>query len=428
MRRLLLLGGLIYGLILVSLTMRSGELLALAIPLVVYLGAGLLYEPQEPQLTVARSLSTDRVSPGTPVTVKLSITNEGPSLECVLLEDLLPSELDLVEGESRVLTPLARGAVVELAYTVSGLRGSYHFSDAQVTASDRFGLFRRRVIISAPGRLLVLPRVLKLQRIPIRPRRTRVYSGLIPARQGGAGVEFFEVRAYQPGDPMRWINWRANARHPGAFFANAFEQERVADVGLILDVRRRSNVWSSGDSLFEHAVEATAALAESFLNDGNRVGLLMYGGFVDWTFPGYGKVQRERILQALARAELGDSLVFDKLEHLPTRLFPAHSQLVLISPLFEDDVQMLVRLRARGYQLLVISPDPVDFEAKRLRRKPSVELAARIARLERGLLIRWLWQAGIRVLDWQVDAPFDQVAHASLGRVPLWYRAVGVSP
>jgi hypothetical protein len=29
-------------------------------------------------------------------------------------------------------------------------------------------------------------------------------------------------------------------------------------------------------------------------------------------------------------------------------------------------------------------------------------------------------------VDWQVGRPFDQVVHASLGRLPLWYRAVGV--
>lgn len=428
MRRLLLLSSLIYGLILVALGLRSGSLLALVIPLVVYLGAGLLSAPEPPQLTVTRQMSDDRVAPDTPVTITLSVSNAGPALAGVLIEDIVPAGLEMVEGETQLFTPLAAGQSVELTYTVRGTRGSFHFDDVRVTADDSFSLFRRQTTVSAPSRLLVLPRVLRLRRIPIRPRSTRVYSGLIPARQGGAGVEFFEVRTYQPGDPLRWVNWRANARHPDTFFTNDFEQERVADVGLILDVRRRSNVWAKNDSLFEHAVEATAALAETFLNDGNRVGLLLYGGLLNRTLPGYGKVQRERILQALARAELGDSLIFERLEYLPTRLFPPNSQLVLISPLFEEDVPMLVHLRARGYQVLVISPDPVSFERKTLAVDTDEALAARIARLERSVTLRKLWQAGIRVVDWQVDKPFDQVVHASLGRVPLWYRAVGAAP
>jgi uncharacterized protein (DUF58 family) len=258
----------------------------------------------------------------------------------------------------------------------------------------------------------------------------------VPARQGGAGVEFFGIREYQPSDALRWINWRASARHPRALFTNEFERERIADVGLILDARQRSDiapngvvsngVTPNGEALFESAVRATASLADAFLSDGNRVGLLVYGGFLDWTFPGYGRVQRQKILETLARAETGESMVFDSLDYLPTRLFPAKSQIVLISPLCPDDWGYLVRLRARGYQLLVISPDPVSFEARTSGPDPIWELAMRVARLERTLLLRRVRQAGIQVVDWQVDMPFDQVVHGAIGRVPHWFRAVGV--
>jgi uncharacterized protein (DUF58 family) len=66
---------------------------------------------------------------------------------------------------------------------------------------------------------------------------------------------------------------------------------------------------------------AAAALVDTFLTAGNRVGLLLYSQYLSWTFPGYGKIQRERILQALARAEVGDSQVFSDLMYLPARLF-----------------------------------------------------------------------------------------------------------
>jgi hypothetical protein len=46
--------------------------------------------------------------------------------------------------------------------------------------------------------------------------------------------------------------------------------------------------------------------------------------------------------------------------------------------------------------------------------------------LERVLLRRKLQQAGIQVVDWQVDQPFDQAVYASLGRMPHWLRGVGV--
>ncbi len=426
MRRLLFLSVLVYILLILGLATANGVIIALSIPFVIHLAAALFFAPENPQLQVVRRISTDRVSQDVPVTVSVSITNRGPYLEEVMLEDVVPEGLKVTEGIPHVRCEMSSGQSILIEYTVCGVRGRYHFQNVKVSASDRLGLFHRQVILHAPAHLTVLPHVSWLRRVSIRPLQTHGYAGPVPARSGGSGVDFFGVRAYQSGDPLRWINWRLSARHPHSFFTNEFEQERIADVGLILDARQRSEVRVNGQSLFEHAVHATASLANVFLNDGNRVGLLVYGGFLDWIFPGYGKLQRERILQALARAEPGESMIFDRLDYIPTRFFPARSQIVLVSPLWEEDLPILIHLRARGYQLLVISQDPVSFEAQALGSDPKASLAMRIARLERTLLLRKSHQIGVQIVNWQVDQPFDHAVHSALGRIPLWFRAVGL--
>jgi uncharacterized protein (DUF58 family) len=417
-----LLSFFIYGLVLLGFATLRGPLLALAIPFVIYLGAGLFCRPDTVRLTGNRTLSAERVPYGATVTVKLSITNEGPSLENLLLEDVIPPGLRVTDGASRTIVALRSGDTLELEYTLSGQRGFYRLADVRATASDHLGLFKKWSELEAPGHFFVLPQVHRLSQVAIRPRRTRVYAGLIPARRGGPGVEFFGVREYQPGDSLRWINHRASGRYEQTLFVNEFEQERAVDVGLILDIRQVTNLYAGNHSLLEYSVQATATLADTFLNRGNRVGLFVYGGFIDWTFPGYGKIQRERILQALARARLQKSQVFEKLSYLPTRLFPIRSQLVLISPLQPTDLEDLISLRARGYQLLIITPDPIAFESKILGHRPHITLAARIARLERAHLFHQLRQAGVRIFEWQADTPFHQVAHYALSRVPLWSR------
>ena len=111
-------------------------------------------------------------------------------------------------------------------------------------------------------------------------------------------------------------------------------------------MRRDVNLSAGHQSLLEHTVTAAATLADAFLAAGNRVGLFVYGGGIDWTLPGYGKRQRERILQALARVRLEEHQVFRHLGHLPTRLFPIRSQLVLVSPLRLADREDLVAVCA----------------------------------------------------------------------------------
>lgn len=406
------------GLLLLGLATLNGRILDLAIPFLLLLGAGLLFQPPLPRLRATRELETTRAAKDQPVQVRLSVTNDGDRLEEVHLRELLPSGLTISEGASEVITSLDAGAMIELQYTVQAGRGLYSFGGVAATASDRLGLFRRRTILPVSDQLFVLPDVLKLRRIEIRPRATRVYSGAIPVRQGGAGIEFHGVREYQPGDPQRWINARATARHTQSLFVNEFEQERVADVGLILDARRRSDVRMGDHSLFEHSVTAMAALADTFLKGGNRVGLAIYSDAVEWTFPGYGNLQRERILRALASARTGDRPAFEGLELLPSRLFPGRSQIVLVSPLVNEDLTALVRLRAQGFHLLILSPNSVAYERSLLPPTSDVELAARIATVERQYLLLRLLHAGIQVVDWDVSVPIEQIARQILTMPP----------
>jgi len=423
MRRVLLPGILVYTLLLAGLVLLRGSLLALALPFVIYILVGLLRGPEEVRLEITRSVSPERSPLDQPVRVRLIVRNLGASLEHVLLQDMLPAALKVIEGKSSRLTSLPRGAVLTWEYSVSGPRGCYPLSTVNVTAGDHFGLVNIRQSIPTTGQVFFLPPVPRLRRVYIRPRLTLVYSGNIPARQGGQGVEFFGVREYRPGDSPQWINWHASARHPDMLYCNEFEQEHVTDVGVILDARRLTNIIKES-SLFEHSVVAVSALSDAFLNSGNRVGLLVYGTYLHWTFTGYGKLQRERILQALARATIGDSLVFSDLAHLPARLFPANSQLVLVSPLHADDLQVLVQLRSRGYQLIVISPDPISFELQKLDHRPNVEKAARVLRMERNLLLTQLYRAGVQVVNWDVTRPFDQVVQGFLGRPLAWMRMI----
>lgn len=420
MKRTLLIGILIYSLILIGMADFNHVLLALAMLLIVYLGAGLIFSPEPIQLQTKREISPERVSPGSLVDIKLTIKNKGSHLEELLLEDKLPPQLEVVTGVTSLLTEIGENEKVEISYQVRGNRGIYYFEGVQATANDRFDLFRRSNLTPAQGSIFIMPQISKIRRVAIRPRQTRVYSGSVPARLGGPGVEFFGVREYRSGDSLQRINWRASARHAEALFSNEFVQERVTDVGLILDARERSDIRTPGGTLFEYQITATAALTDTLINDGNRVGLLVYGNFLDWTYPRYGKVQRERIFQALARAQTGDSLVFEKLENLPAQMFPSHSQLILFSPLLDDDVPILIKLRARGYQVMVISPNPIDFQRRSMPIIRETELGARLANIERKLLFNELRQAGIIVLDWDVSVPFGQAMQSALSRLWMW--------
>jgi uncharacterized protein (DUF58 family) len=406
--RYIFLSALVYGLLLAGLITLGSPLVALAIPVLLFLLYGFWNAPGELALGVQRSLSNDRATADSEVVVTLTVTNRGADIEELYLEDKASPRMTIRSGSPRHLVRLAKGASFTFTYTVAGPRGIHVFKQVDALAAGPLGLIRRRQTLVTDETITVFPVVTRLKSVSIHPRRTRVYAGMIPGRAGGSGTEFFGVREYQSGDSPRMINWRASARHLESLYSNEYQLERVADVGVVLDAREKANVFHSGNSLFEYAVMAAAALSDVFLAHGNRVGLLVYGTYLGWTLPGYGKIQRERIMRALAGAEAGASSVFTGLHHLSPHMFPPESQIVLVSSLVNDDLEVLIQLRGRGYQAMVISPDPIEFERRHLPESPNVELAARIIRMERRLLIRRLERAGIHVVEWDVSIPLDQ--------------------
>jgi len=419
MKRIYVLISCIYGFLLLAFIIRSGILLAFSLPFLIYLLFGMIYGPNDLKLQVARTLSMERAYPGTAVQVRVKITNQGQRIERLLIADQLPEGLNVIDGYTRMITSLQAGESITLEYSVNGLRGYFHFKDVYLRASDHLGIWTREKSIPTAGRLFVLPEIWRLRQVAVRPPHTRVYAGFIPTRRGGPGVEFYGVREYQQGDPLRWINWSVSARREQTFFVNQFEQDRVTEIVIILDARKKAEVKTrDGENLFEYCVQAAASLAETFISDGNRVGLLAYGvPYLDWAFPGYGKVQHEKIMRTLARAKPVESQVFDSIENLPVRLFHPRTQILVITTLPKGDHEHIIRLRALGYSVIVASPDPVAFIAASTPH-PSHErlLATRLARLERSLMLNRMRQAGIRVLDWDVAIPFENAVHKSLNR------------
>src|SRR5688572_25218268 len=165
MSRPLFLGFITYSLLLAGVAAVSGELIALALPFVVYLLVGYLFASDEIKLEATRHLSMERTSPQTNVVVTVSVINRGSQLEEVLLEDLVPEGLTIHPGSTllpvvsagspptRHLVRLAKNETYTFAYTVSGPRGAYPFDYIRVKINDHLRLTSREVRVEARGQL-----------------------------------------------------------------------------------------------------------------------------------------------------------------------------------------------------------------------------------------------------------------------------------
>ena len=121
------------------------------------------------------------------------------------------------------------------------------------------------------------PELLKqLRGIEIRTARmaTEQLSGSYHSVFKGQGLSFREVRAYQPGDDVRWIDWNVSARMSEAF-VKVFTEEREMTVMLVVDLSASEQWGTRRASKARVAAEIGALCAFSAIKNNDRVGLIL---------------------------------------------------------------------------------------------------------------------------------------------------------
>jgi uncharacterized protein (DUF58 family) len=395
--------GLALALAVFGLALRNEQLALLSIPPMFYCAMLLISATllPSPHIEAQRRVDRTRIPEEETIEVSVAMASGDRSHPMILAHDVIPEGTATTSGDTHYQGPLEPGQLKErIRYVLEGVRGVYHFSPIQALITSRFGLAVREASVDAPIELRFLPSQEKLGPIQIQPRRTRAFAGPIRSNLPGAGVDFYGCRTFTQGDDIRHINWRAYARTDELIICD-YEQERITDVSLILDARVRAHAFVGTRNTFEFATQATASLAASFCDQGNTVGLLVYGDVLNWVFPGVGRSQTDRILDALSQAQLANKIAFEDLRQIPARLFPPYSQLVLIScNLDEADIETLALLKSRGYSILFVSINTLPLEHAGLPQTEETELAVRIANLRRALYLGSLARYGVQVVDW----------------------------
>ena len=251
MNKALILLLIIFSLLLTALVTYNADLIWMALLCLVYLGTGFLQSPsaREIRLSATRSVEKDTTNTLATIEVSVVIINQGTAFVRLCLSDPLQYGMSIKNGQNQQSAILQAGEDAVFKYTFQSERGSFIWKTIRVKVSDPFGLIETELDLPAEAKIQVRPELNKFRPFPLRPQRTLHSAGSIPARLGGSGTDFWGVREYHPGDPLRRLDWRLTARHPHKFFTKEFEQEEIADIGLILDARRKTNLPMGEDSL-----------------------------------------------------------------------------------------------------------------------------------------------------------------------------------
>jgi uncharacterized protein (DUF58 family) len=141
----------------------------------------------------------------------------------------------------------------------------------------------------------------KVRQIEIRTNRLvdSVLGGEYNSAFRGHGMEFEEVREYQPGDEIRTIDWNVTARtgHP---FVKRFREERELTVVTVVDVSPSERFGSGAQQKVELAAELSAVIAFSAIKNGDKVGTILFTDRVErYIPPKKGKKHVLRVIREL---------------------------------------------------------------------------------------------------------------------------------
>ena len=385
-----------------ALAFGRPELAALAAPFALFVGVGLaLMRPVE--IRVQAELDLERQLEERSVQLLLEVSANRPVEHLELVLDLADGLVP--EAPNPILIHLSPGERRELEVPIRCAHwGTYVVGNVVWRARDAFGLVVYEGKISSGLWLKVYPHGETLQQL-LRPLETQAFSGNQVARSRGEGIEFADLRPFTYGDRVRRVNWRATARR-GEPWVNETHPERNSDIVLFIDTFTEARRPDLGT--LDISVRAAASLAALYLREKDRVGLVSFGGVLNWLTVTSGTTQLYRIVDSLLDAEILLSYAWKDLDVIPPRTLPPRALVFAFSPLLDERaVGALLDLRARGFDLAVIELSPYSFVPEG---ETELEhLAYRLWRLRRDALRTKYASLGVPIVEWREGVPMEAV-------------------
>jgi uncharacterized protein (DUF58 family) len=150
----------------------------------------------------------------------------------------------------------------------------------------------------APDAAAIVRRARRL-RFRVRPEAVALLAGAYHGARPGIGLMFSELRAYEPGDDVRHLDWNVTARQ-GKPYVRRFVEERALTLWLIVDISASLRFGPDGRSKADRAAQAAALLATAAIQNGDRVGLALVSDRLEAELsPGGGPRHLARVLRAL---------------------------------------------------------------------------------------------------------------------------------
>lgn len=206
----------------------------------------------------------------------------------------------------------------------------------------------------------MIPRqiIQKIRQIEIRTKHlvNDVFSGEYHSVFKGRGMEFAEVREYEPGDEIRSIDWNVTARL-GRPYIKRFIEERELTVILMADVSASGHFGTANRMKSEITAEICALLAFAAIQNNDRVGLLMFTDQIEkFIPPKKGRTHILRVIREVLYTQPGHTGtdLTQALEYL-NRLLTRRCIVFILSDFLAEDYMKPLRVASKRHDVVAVT-------------------------------------------------------------------------
>ena len=192
-------------------------------------------------------------------------------------------------------------ATAEVPYhiTCDYRRGYFVLGPTTVTVPDELGIFRWRTLRNVHTDLLVCPRPLSIEKLPLLGIGTLPHVGIETVRHSGRSEVFAGVREFREGDPFRFVHWPTTLR-TRKLHVKEFDRSVVTHVSVFIDLFATGETGIGNVTSVEQRLRVAATLAASAIENCHFVRLIAAKVPSESTRSAGGKLHLQSLMQWLA--------------------------------------------------------------------------------------------------------------------------------
>lgn len=192
------------------------------------------------------------------------------------------------------------GKFIEVTYEATvKKRGWVEFSRTHIESHGPLRMWSKMFRVGETEKVRVYPNyepVLQLSLMSMESNPEQM--GIIKKNRSGLSKEFHQLRDYHEGDMLSQIDWKASSKRQ-SLISREYHEQRDQNVILAIDCGRRMRAIDNGLPQFDHCLNAMLLLAYVALKQGDKVGIMAYGGIDRWLPPVKGVEAMTTILNHL---------------------------------------------------------------------------------------------------------------------------------